>query len=966
MPPIQPQNNMPEDNSNDILIDATMETNDKLADIAESSDVQVQGIMETNAELNELNRSVDILIEKAAEPKPEVQKVELIGAEFVTIKGKDFKYEDFTDEQLEALKVKGDKGEKGDKGDKPSPMELVGLIKPMIPAPIKGEDGKDGVDGYTPIKGVDYNDGKTPSKAEIEKIIKPLIPKLKEIKAKSITSKEVKDKLLEAGIEYTEIKNAPVWKPSSKTTSLTELDDVNLTGLTQTNGKYNLGSGGSGGVQSVVAGTGITVDATDPANPIVAATALAPAWGDITGTLSNQTDLQTALDGKVDENASITGATKTKITYDAKGLVTAGADATTADIADSSNKRYVTDAQLTVIGNTSGTNTGDQDISGKQNILSEGAFVDGDKTKLDGIETGAEVNTIDTVTDTAEIDLTVTARALTASIVASSIDESKLDASVNASLDLADSALQAEADTLDTVTGRGATTDNTITLSPSGNNGALVANGSGSGTAIDITHTGSGTKLNIGDGGSGDLIVAGIDKFKVTDAGVLSMSGLTASEILITDASKNIVSGAVATYPSLTELSYVKGVTSAIQTQLNTKLSSVSLAATQVGYGSAGGVLTGDSGLTWDSTNKYLNILKASNTYGNALDLRDNRGGGDDRFSVKVAQNYTELELLPSIYDTNASQVVNWGKGSGVGTLGHYYYAGSTVVGSIGIDGTNNFFLSGASSTTFNFSVGNSSVFNITTGASSNINATAGNIFGSGSLSLLGTTNTSGNTAGIVTSAGTSMVLRANGADRISIDSSGNVGVGVASPSARFHTISTTEQVRTGYDVSNYFSTTVSSTGGVTFDAVGSGAGFTFSDAVNITSSLQCDSIVNDTGLASGTYTPTLTGVSNVSSSTARQATYMRVGNTVTVSGQIDVTPTANNTQTTIGISLPIASAFTTAYQCGGAGHTAPNVGAGHGVAIYADATNDRAEMDYYETNGALDTITYTYTYQVI
>jgi hypothetical protein len=69
--------------------------------------------------------------------------------------------------------------------------------------------------------------------------------------------------------------------------------------------------------------------------------------------------IQTQLDAKVDENAAITGATKTKITYDAKGLVTAGADATTADIADSTNKRYVTDAQATVIGNTSGTNTGD-------------------------------------------------------------------------------------------------------------------------------------------------------------------------------------------------------------------------------------------------------------------------------------------------------------------------------------------------------------------------------------------------------------------------------------------------------------------------------------------------------------------------------------------------------------------------------------------------------------------------------
>jgi hypothetical protein len=68
--------------------------------------------------------------------------------------------------------------------------------------------------------------------------------------------------------------------------------------------------------------------------------------------------------GAVATNSPITGATKTKITYDAKGLVTAGADATTADIADSTDKRYVTDAQLTVIGNTSNTNTGDQDLSG--------------------------------------------------------------------------------------------------------------------------------------------------------------------------------------------------------------------------------------------------------------------------------------------------------------------------------------------------------------------------------------------------------------------------------------------------------------------------------------------------------------------------------------------------------------------------------------------------------------------------
>ena len=55
--------------------------------------------------------------------------------------------------------------------------------------------------------------------------------------------------------------------------------------------------GDPGVVQAVVAGSGISVDNSDPANPIVTNT---KAWGNITGTLSNQTDLQSALDNKVD------------------------------------------------------------------------------------------------------------------------------------------------------------------------------------------------------------------------------------------------------------------------------------------------------------------------------------------------------------------------------------------------------------------------------------------------------------------------------------------------------------------------------------------------------------------------------------------------------------------------------------------------------------------------------------------
>jgi hypothetical protein len=46
------------------------------------------------------------------------------------------------------------------------------------------------------------------------------------------------------------------------------------------------------------------------------------------------TATQTALNAKVTANTAVTGATKTKLTYDSKGLVTAGADANLDDLSD--------------------------------------------------------------------------------------------------------------------------------------------------------------------------------------------------------------------------------------------------------------------------------------------------------------------------------------------------------------------------------------------------------------------------------------------------------------------------------------------------------------------------------------------------------------------------------------------------------------------------------------------------------
>jgi hypothetical protein len=138
---------------------------------------------------------------------------------------------------------------------------------------------------------------------------------------------------------------------------------------------------------TLVSGTNIkTINGTSVLGSGNIAISSAVAWGGVTGTLSNQTDLQTALDGKVDENSAITGATKTKVTYDQKGLVTAGADATTADIADSTDKRYVTDAQLVVVGNTSGTNTGDNATNSQYSGLAA--------SKQDTLVSGTNIKTI--------------------------------------------------------------------------------------------------------------------------------------------------------------------------------------------------------------------------------------------------------------------------------------------------------------------------------------------------------------------------------------------------------------------------------------------------------------------------------------------------------------------------------------------------------------------------------------------
>ena len=257
---------------------------------------------------------------------------------------------------------------------------LKKLIAPLIPTNLEETIQKlipEVSDGYTPQKGVDYDDGKdgeTPSDEKIISLIKPQIPKVipwkdgttpkkgidyftkkeldeikKELKTTILSEMPEHATKEEVNIKITEvldkIRKLPTWGGGAQ--FLRQLMDVNVGnptaqqyGLTYnpSRGEFALTAitGGGGTVDSVVAWTWITVDATDPANPIVA----------------------TPITQYTDELAQ-----------DAVGWI---------------------------------------------------------------------------MTDSAEIDFTYNdgTPSITASIVAWSIDESKLDASVNASLDLADTAVQ--------------------------------------------------------------------------------------------------------------------------------------------------------------------------------------------------------------------------------------------------------------------------------------------------------------------------------------------------------------------------------------------------------------------------------------------------------------------------------------------------------------------------------------------
>lgn len=110
------------------------------------------------------------------------------------------------------------------------------------------------------------------------------------------------------------------------------------------------------------------------------------------------------------------------------------------------------------------------------------------------------------------------------------------------------------------------------------------------------------------------------------------------------------------------------------------------------------------------------------------------------------------------------------------------------------------------------------------------------------------------------------------------------------------------------------------------------------------------------------TYTPTLSNITNISASIAYVCQYTKIGNIVTVSGKVDITPTATGAFD-IRMTLPISTTFTATEQAGGTTHDTLDQS---GVLFADTSTPGKIRMQGSFNTTSARSWWFTYTYRLV
>ena len=351
-------------------------------------------------------------------------------------------------------------------------------------------------------------------------------------------------------------------------------------------------------IELTISKSAINVDVTVPAQTVdLTITGTSPKWGSINGTLSNQTDLQTALNAKLSlTGGTMTGgltisnfistgynsalSTGTTATYAARFAQLGTSTSGTIALGSNDSGNYIQSfGTRPLVFNSVGNNSF---FFNKVGIAALGTTLIAPTHSLTLLSTAdgiAQYNTTDTTTNyerargfwsgsvynlATEFGGTGSSRAIKISTQAGSL---QINTASSTSAGVAN------------FTGSGSNaTSSFVVINPTWTQSSGYANSlsitpviNQSGTAAYTTllvnptetATGSGTKY------LAQFQVGGVNKLLIDNTGGITIDPLTASQIVATDGTKKLQTLTTSTYPSLTELSYVKGATSSIQNQLN-------------------------------------------------------------------------------------------------------------------------------------------------------------------------------------------------------------------------------------------------------------------------------------------------------------------------------------------------------------------------------------------------------------